>query len=64
MTKQELIEALQGFMDETDIRVCPSSTNDVTDIDRVTYQPSKGETPAFLCLVIPACFALQREVAK
>lgn len=51
MQKHELIAALEGFMAETDIRICEDGTNDVREIRRVTYQPAKGEAPAFLCLV-------------
>lgn len=51
MTRIELLEAMESFMDETDIRVCRDGTNEVREIRRVTYQPSKGAAPAFLCLV-------------
>ena len=53
MDRKELIEALESFSDETDIRVCQMNGTGLSDIVRVTYVPMTKERPAYLCLCIP-----------
>ena len=53
MKRYELIQALESFDDETDIKVCHTDGQGLCDIVRVTYAPAFGDTPAFLCIAIP-----------
>jgi hypothetical protein len=50
--KAELLDALSGLMDETDIRVCDALDLKVFEIRRVAYVPSERDRPAYIALVI------------
>lgn len=55
MTKAELLQTLEGMVDETDVRIW-HPTSGVTDIAYVRYVLSKGEAPAYL-LITPTAKA-------